>query len=103
LEVDRKLFSGVMRGRKSITFSSDRLSDFAGLPWGSVVTLGARRGQGDMLDMPCLVGPARFAASRGDWYLPVIEKPDPGATIESLPERAAQWRTSHGLDERRSQ
>jgi len=50
-------------------------------------------------------GPARFAASRnggGFWYLPVIEPAEPGATRESLLEQAAQWRKTHGLDERKS-
>jgi hypothetical protein len=32
VEVDHKLFSTVMRGRMSITFDSNRLSIFAGLP-----------------------------------------------------------------------
>jgi len=101
LEVDRQLFSAVMRGRKSIPFSIGRLNDFAGLPWGSVVAVEC---EGGATTGYVMVGPARFAASRsgaGFWYLPVIEPPEPGATAESLLEHAAQWRKTHGLDERK--
>lgn len=101
LDVDRKLFSAVMLGRKSIPFSSSRLNDFAGLPWGSLVAL---ESGGSATRSYVAVGPARFAASRTDagfWYLPVIEPPEPGATREWLERRAAQWRTTHGLDERK--
>jgi hypothetical protein len=102
VKVDRKIFSAVMRTRKSIPFSIRRLNDFAGLPWGSVVVLEC---EGDATTGHVLVGPARFATSTkgaGFWYLPVIEPPHPGATKESLLERAAEWRTAHGLDERQS-
>jgi hypothetical protein len=102
LDGDRKQFSAVMRGRKSIPFSIGRLNDFAGLPWGSVVAVECEDG---MTTGYVMVGPARFAASRngaGFWYLPVIETPKPGVTRKSLLERAAQWRKTHGLDERKS-
>jgi hypothetical protein len=103
LKIDRKLFSAVMRDRKSIPFSSGRLNDFAGLPWGSLITLecegGSRSGW-------IAVGPAKFAASEnrdGFWYLPVIDTPELGASRESLLKRTEQWRKTRGLDERRSQ
>jgi hypothetical protein len=102
LKVDRKLVSAVMRGRRSIPFKSDRLDDFAGLPWGSLLALEC---EGDVGTEYVAVGPARFAASTkggGFWYLPVIEPAQPGATKESLHKRAAEWRKAHGLDERRS-
>jgi hypothetical protein len=72
LEVDRKLFRAVMGGRKGIPFSSSRLNDFAGLPWGSVVAVECEGG-GTIGHL--LVRPPRFAASKtgaGFWYLPVI-------------------------------
>ena len=102
LTVDQKLLSAVMRGRRSIPFTSDRLNDFAGLPWGSLLALEC---EGDVRTEYVAVGPARFATSTkggGFWYLPVIEPPQPGAAKESIRERAAQWRKAHGLDERRS-
>jgi hypothetical protein len=102
LKVDRKIFSAVMRGRRSIPFTSDRLHDLAGLPWGTLLAL---EREGDATTEYIAVGPARFATSTkrsGFWYLPVIKPPQPGATKESLLDRAAQWRTAHGLDERRS-
>lgn len=102
LQVDRKLFSAVMRGRKSIPFSSSRLNQFAGLPWGSVVTLEC---EGGSTTGNVSVGPAKFAASRngdGFWYLPVIRSPEASASRESLREYAAQWRKSHGVDLRKS-
>ncbi len=104
LEVERKLFSAVMRGRKrgrkSIPFISDRLNDFAGLPWGSLVAIECEDGT----KTACVaVGPARFAASKsgdGFWYLPVMEPAEPEATKETLLRRAEQWRKAHGLDQR---
>jgi len=103
LEVDRKLFSALMRSRKSIPFSINRLNDFARLPWGSVVTVECEGGGATAGHV--LVGPARFAASRngdGFWFLPVLRPPEAGASMESLRKYAAQWRTEHGLDERKS-
>src|SRR6266851_323495 len=83
LEMDRKQFAAVMRGdRKSIPFASERLKEFAGLPWASVAVV-EREGTGSYI----LVGPARFATSKsegGSWYLPIIESPDPDATKEML-------------------
>jgi len=102
LKVDRKTFSSVMRGRRSIPFTTDRLRDLAGLPWGTLLVLECER---DAKTEYVVVGPARFATSTkrsGFWYLPVIEPPQPGATKESLVKHAAEWRTAHGVDERRS-
>jgi hypothetical protein len=105
LTVDRKVFSALMRrrkSRKSIPFCSSQLNDFAGLPWGSLVAVECEGG-GTIGHL--LVGPPRFAASKtgaGLWYLPVIEPPEPSATRKSLQERAARWRKAHGLDERKS-
>ena len=102
LKVDRKTFSSVMRGRRSIPFTSDRLHDLAGLPWGTSLALEC---EGDAITEYVAVGPPKFATSTkraGFWYLPVIEPPQPGATKESLHKHAAQWRKAHGLDERKS-
>jgi hypothetical protein len=100
LEVDRKLFSAVMHGRKSIPFEADRLQDFAGMPWGSILSLASDDGKSTA---DVLVGPAKFTTfGDGYWYLPVIEPPDADTSRESLRERAAQWREAHGLNERES-
>lgn len=102
LEVDRKLFSAVMRGRMSIPFDEERLADFAGLPWGSLVALECAD---DATSSYVAVGPAKFATSKngeGFWYLPVIEPPGPGVSKYTLQRHAERWRVSHGLDERRS-
>ena len=102
LRVDPKLFSAVMRGRMSIPFPNDRLNDFAGLPWGSLLTVQCE--QNDRTGV-VEVGPARFAASKngkGFWYLPLIEPADLHESKDSLPRRAEQWRKERGLNERRS-
>lgn len=102
LKVDAKLVSAVMRGRRSIPFTSDRLDDFAGLPWGSLLALECA---GDVRTQYVAVGPARFAASTkrsGFWYLPVIAPPGPGVSKETLLRHAARWRKAHGLDGRKS-
>jgi hypothetical protein len=102
LKVDQKLFSAVMRGRMSIPFDSSRLSHFAGLPWGSLVTLDC---VGSATTGYAAVGPAKFAVTKsrdGYWYLPVVEPPGPGVSKETLLRHAARWRTQHGLDERKS-
>jgi len=102
LKVDHKLFSAVMRGRMSIPFDRDRLSEFAGLPWGSLVALDCESGGTARY---AIVGPARFATSKGGdgyWFLPVIEPPGPGISKEMPFRHAARWRTAHGLDERSS-
>jgi hypothetical protein len=104
LKVERDLFASLMGGtRKSIPFRDDRLKEFAVLPWGSLATIQC---EGDDATGAVLVGPVRFATStkaEGSWYLPVIAPPEPGATRETLRERAAQWRKAHGLDARKSQ
>jgi hypothetical protein len=100
IKVDQKLFSAVMRGRMSIPFGSNRLSDFAGLPWGSLVALNS---ESSATTKYALVGPARFATSKSRyWYSPVIEPPGPGVSKETLLRYAARWRTAYGLDERSS-
>ena len=100
--VDKKMFTAIMHGRMSVPFANDRLPAFAALPWASLLTVECDE---DGRTGTVAVGPARFAASRtkaGFWYLPVIELPEPGSTKESLLLRAAQWRKTHGLDERKS-
>jgi len=89
-----------MRTRKSIPFGIDRLKDFAGLAWGSLVTVECK--EDDRSGMVA-VGPARFATSNngpGLWYLPLIERPELGLSEEALFRRTASWREAHGLNER---
>jgi hypothetical protein len=99
LKIDTKLFARVMRGgRKSILFTAERLKEFAGLPWASLIAIECEDGVREHV----LVGPARFATSTiepGFWCLPVIESPNPGATKGTLLREAVRWRTEHGLDE----
>ncbi|MDO8431337.1 MAG: hypothetical protein Q7S58_02900 [Candidatus Binatus sp.] len=102
ISVDKKMFSAIMRGRMSVPFANDRLPTFAALPWASMLTVEC---DDDGRTGTVAVGPARFAASKsgaGYWYLPVIERTQPDATGKSLLERAARWRKTHGLDERKS-
>jgi hypothetical protein len=102
IKVDRKLFSAVTRGRRSIPFSSDQLKDYACLPWGSLAALEC---EDDDTTAYVLVGPAKFATSKarnGYWYVPVIEPVIIGVSEEKLLRRADRWRTAHGLNERKS-
>jgi hypothetical protein len=101
--IDGKLFSAVMRGRMSVPFGYERIADFAGLPWGSVLTL---RSEPDSRIGFALVGPARFAmtkAGKGYWYFPILEPADPEASKDSLLENARRFRAEHGLNERQSE
>jgi hypothetical protein len=99
LEIDRKFFSAVMRGRMSVPFEVAQL--FAGLPWGSQVSLHCKGEDGTGV---ATVGPARFAAAskngEGFWYLPVMEPAVPGATRETLIRSAEKWRKARGLHKR---
>jgi hypothetical protein len=102
IKVDRKLFSAVTRGRRSIPFSSDQLKEYGGLPWGSLAALEC---EDDDTKAYVLVGPAKFATSKagkGYWYVPVIEPAIIDVSEEKLLRRADRWRTAHGLDERKS-
>jgi hypothetical protein len=96
LRVEPKLFSTVKLGRKSIPFDGARLSDFAGLPWGSVLRL-----ESGVETCFVAVGPPKFDA-QGYWYLPVIQPPKAGADKDSAFSSARKWRRECGLDERRS-
>jgi hypothetical protein len=75
LKVDHELYLSVMNGRMSIPFDRKRLSDYAALPWGSILTLESdQNGETGLV----AVGPASFAASKikgGEWRLPVFYKP----------------------------
>ena len=103
IEVDGKLFSAIMRGRTSVPFGHERLSDFAGLAWGSLLTL---RSEPDGRTGFASVGPARFAATKAGkeyWYLPVLEAADPQASKDLLLESAQRFRAKHRLNERNSE
>jgi hypothetical protein len=102
LKGDSKLFARVMGGgRKSIPFASERLNEFAALPWASLLEIDCE----GLAKADVLVGPARFVTSKiepGFWYLPIIESPSPGTAKETLLRQAVRWRTEHGLDEQTS-
>ncbi len=101
LRVDRKLFLSVMNGRMSIPFDVKYLAEYAGLPWGSILTLECEQ---DTETGLVAVGPASFATSKtngGHWQLPVFVQAEAGKQKASLVREVEQWRRQCGLHERR--
>jgi hypothetical protein len=77
-----------MRDRKSIPFGTEKIRDYAGLPWGSLATLEC---QDHGTTGHVLIGPAKFATSKTGkeyWYVPVIE---PAGAKEKLLRQASRW------------
>ena len=99
LSVDRKLYSSVVNGRMYIPFDRKHLADFAGLPWGSILTLECDREEKKTL---VAVGPANFTTSSGGyWRLPVCLPAEVGKRRAELLRDAERWRRECGLHERR--
>lgn len=104
LKVDQKLFRSVISGRWNIPFDEDKLQAFAGLPWGSVLTLvSAEDGDKQLV----AVGPPIYATSKsgkvgGHWQLPVFLQAEVGKQKASLLREVEGWRSQCGLDKRRS-
>jgi hypothetical protein len=104
LKVDQELFRSVMSGRWNIPFGDNKLRAFAGLPWGSVLTLeSAENGDQQLV----AVGPPMFATSKsgragGHWQLPVFMQAEAGQQKASLARDVEQWRRQCGLHERRA-
>jgi len=96
LSVDRKLFSSIMNGRWSVPIDADKLRVFAGLPWGSILTLECDATKEREF---VAVGPPMF--SRG-WSLQVSWQAAAGKTKGELARDIRQWRRDTGLDERRA-
>lgn len=80
IELERGVFGSLGRGaRKSLPFDERRLGEFAGIPWGSLVTVKSPS-KDQRITVP--VGPPRFAGGKGGgWQLPIC--PD-GKTEEEL-------------------
>ncbi|MGH7780836.1 MAG: hypothetical protein ACREQR_13525 [Candidatus Binataceae bacterium] len=101
VEIGPKMFSSVMRGRKSIPLDQPvKLDDVAGLPWASIAKLESNGDTGYVM-----VGPARYMKSTADgsgWYLPVLEPAERDATPKLLQQHARRWRKERGLEPRES-
>jgi hypothetical protein len=103
LEVECKLFSSVLNGRWYIPFEGRRLAEFAefaGLPWGSILTLGCAQPTANAF---VAVGPARFPAPTSGgthWRLPVFWQAEEGKAKASVLRDTANWRRQCGLNER---
>jgi hypothetical protein len=102
LKVDQGLYRSVISGRWNIPFGDDKLPAFAGLAWGSVLTLESANDRDKQL---VAVGPPIFATSRGGkadghWQLPVCIQAEAEQQRASLVREIEQWRRQCGLDER---
>ncbi len=98
-KVDPRMLSGLLNGRMSIPFERKRLASFAGLPWGSILSLDSiPDGRTELV----AIGPARFAASKDgeQWQLPVFWQAEAGKKASSLRRDVAAWRIQCGLHER---
>jgi hypothetical protein len=92
--VDRNLYRSILNGRSNIPFHHERLGEFAGLPWGSILRIECDH-EGET---PLSAGPANFA--KGVWRLPVFLEVEKGDTKTLLAKAAKEWRQKCGLDER---
>lgn len=93
LDVKPQIFDSVARGRQSISLGSrPDLTEVAGLPWGTILTLGCKESS-----TSALVGPAVY--ERKQWVLPIIEGPfESDTSISHLKQRAATFRKRVGYD-----
>lgn len=94
LAVNSDVVADVRHGRRSVPLDgATNLGEYAGLAWGSVVTLEA---PGDSLHVA--VGPARYVRNSkgGQWVLPLLPDSNPGEA-EELVLYADQFRKDHGL------
>lgn len=95
LPVSPEVFTAVRRGRKTVPLDRPAsLATFAGLPWGSVVTVTA----GEQA-MRVLSGPAAY--QQDQWVLPVFEPfSDPDTPRRDIDSAASNLRRSQGLTAR---
>jgi hypothetical protein len=83
LEVTPQILKKVAAGRKSVPLREQvDLKKFAGLPWGSLVTLQAGKQQ-----LPIISGPAKY---HGNWCLQVVRSGE----IDTDPNRLKLWRVT---------
>jgi hypothetical protein len=93
LAVTPEILKGIACGRKSVPLDSIDLKEFAGLPWGSVVTLHA----GEQA-LPIVTGPAKY---HRDWCLQVVHSGEIGGDAGHLKRWGAKFRKAKGLEYRR--
>jgi hypothetical protein len=88
------ILKALIRGRKNVPLgSSINLNEFAGLPWGSIVTVRT----GERL-LPIVSGPAKY---QGGWRLPVLRHGDIGGDADPLKRWGGEFRKNKGLESRR--
>ena len=97
--VSAKDFAAVQRRRAAVPVGTPpRLSQIAGLPWGSVVRLMKTAGDSQEV-VSVLSGPARY--SRGQWQLPNFGVLDAGAAASAVERASRRLRKDRGLEEQR--
>jgi hypothetical protein len=95
VKVVSSLLKDIGRGQKTVPLSkSPNLKEFAGLPWGSVVTL-----QSNDQALSIVSGPAKY---HGEWCLQVVRPGKGGGDAERLKEWGVGFREKKGLEYRRS-
>jgi hypothetical protein len=104
LRVKSSILKQVVGGRKSVPLgASSDLKEFAGLPWGSVVTLKA----GEEL-LPVVSGPAKYrernrdeksGRHRSGWYLQVVHVGEIGKGLKDMKTWAVGFRRQKGLEQ----
>jgi hypothetical protein len=98
LEVSPSIFRAVRGGRRSIPLGDEpNLTELAGLPWCSVLSL--RQGE---RQLHRVVGPALHQTT--GWVVPILSQPeDPSAGLEEIEKAAAELRRGWGLNRRRNE
>jgi hypothetical protein len=95
LDVTPEILKKVDSGRKSVPLRKPvDLKEFAGLPWGSVVTL-----QAGKQTLPIISGPAKY---HGNWCLQVVRSGDIDSDAKPLKRWGVMFLRKTGLDYRRS-
>lgn len=94
LRVSPQALLAVKRGAKAVPLSQKRVpTDFAGIPWGTLVTLKAGRES-----LLTCVGPVAHRSGR--WVLPIFLKAEPAAGHRGLRRGATRRRRELGLEKK---
>ena len=101
IEVDRVLYRSVLNGRSNIPFRHERLGEFAGLPWGSI--LRSNVSTKEAFQFPQAQRTLLIEMAKAVWRLPVFLEVEKGDTRTLLAKAAKEWRQKCGLHERRFQ
>ena len=94
LRVSPETLYAVARGAKAVPLNRKKVPmDFAGIPWGTLVTLKAGRDE-----LPAAVGPAAYRL--GHWVLPRFqeENGEPAQDTQALRRQTTTLRRKYGLD-----